>query len=137
MEGKGTNKKILVAAILFVVIAVAAVLLWGKFKPTGVQGSKEITVTVVDDQGKETVYEHKTHQEFLRAATEEIEGLTIEGTEDVYGLYIKVINGVTADFETNGAYWALYVNEEYGTYSIDEQPITNGDKFTLKYEIGN
>jgi hypothetical protein len=58
-----------------------------------------------------TVYNHNTDAEYLRQALEEIEGLTVEGEESDYGLYVKTVNGITADYETDGAYWAFYTNE--------------------------
>ena len=51
-----------------------------------------------------------------------------------YGIMISTINGETADYATDGAYWALYVNGEYGMYGADSQPVADGDKYTWTYE---
>ena len=136
MEKKGNNKKIIAAAVILLILMVGAVILYAKFKPTAVQGSKAITITVVDDKGEEKVYQHKTDAEYLREAVEEIEGLTVEGLEEDYGLYVKTVNGVYADYEETGTYWAVYINDEYCNYSMDQQPITDGDTFTIKCEAG-
>ena len=44
------------------------------------------------------------------------------------------MDGVHADFTNGNAYWALYVNGEYGTYSLSQQPIADGDSYTIAYE---
>ena len=90
----------------------------------------------VDDNGKETVYEHKTDAEYLYQALEEIDDLTVEGEEGQYGMILKKVNGVYAYWEENDAYWALYVNDEYGNNSVDQQPVYDGDSFAIKYEAG-
>ena len=63
------------------------------------------------------------------------QGFSYEGTDSDYGIMISSINGVTADYATDGAYWSLYVNDEYGMYGADAQPVTDGDKYTWKYEL--
>lgn len=135
MENTKSNKKVVVAAILLVILLAAAAILYGVFAPKVMAGSKSITVTVVDNNGEERTYEHRTDAEYLRPAAEEIEGLVIEGEEGEYGLFIKSVNGLTADYDTDGAYWSLYVNDEYAQYSMDQQPVTDGDDFAIKYEV--
>jgi len=49
------------------------------------------------------------------------------------GLYITTVNGVTADFDKDGAYWSIMVNGEYGQYGADSQPVADGDEFQLVY----
>jgi len=136
MEKKGNNKKIIIATVILVVLIAAAAILYVKFKPQTTTGSKNVTVTVVDDKGEETIYEHKTDAEYLRQVFEEIEGLTVEGPEEEYGMYVKEVNGVYADYEETGTYWGFYVNDEYCNYSIEQQPVNDGDAFTIKYEAG-
>lgn len=135
METKKNNKKTLGLALGLVIVLVAAAIFYMVFAAKPSAGSKAITVTVVDDNGEETFYEQKTDAEYLRGALEEIEGLTIEGEDGDYGLYVKTVNGLTADYETDGAYWSFYVNDEYAQYSVDEQPVNDGDDFAVKYEI--
>lgn len=135
MEKKGSNKKTIIAAVVLIVVVVAIAIVYGVFGPKATSGSKAITVTVVDNNGEETVYEHKTDAEFLRQALEEIEDLKIEGEDGDYGLYVKVVNGLQADYDADGAYWSFYVNDAYCNYSVDEQPVNDGDNFAIKYEL--
>lgn len=61
--------------------------------------------------------------------------VTIEVTEGDYGLYIDTVNGLTADYAEDGAYWSIYVNGEYGSYSADQQPVADGDVYGLVYTV--
>ncbi|HCT90132.1 MAG TPA: hypothetical protein DF613_01930 [Lachnospiraceae bacterium] len=133
-KGKNNKKLLLGAVALIAVIAVFGVV-YMNFRPKTRTGTKAITLTVVDDQGKETSYETRTDKEYLGEVFDEIDGLDVQGTAGTYGLYIETVNGLTADYDTDGAYWSLYVNGEYGTNSADSQPVADGDAYMLKYEI--
>ena len=47
---------------------------------------------------------------------------------------MKTVNGITADYDTDGVYWAFYVNDEYATSGVDVTEITEGDSYALKVE---
>ncbi|MCR5272750.1 MAG: DUF4430 domain-containing protein [Lachnospiraceae bacterium] len=98
------------------------------------EGTKDVTLTVVDNEGNSTSYEANTDAEYLSEVFDDIEDLTVEGYDDTYGFYITAVNGLTADYDADGAYWAIYVNGEYGMYGADTQPVTDGDAYELKYE---
>lgn len=134
-EQKKSNKKILIgAAALIVLIAVFAIA-YTNFKPQSVQGSKTVAIEVIDDQGESTAYEVHTDAEYLLQAMEETEGLTFDGEEGEYGFTVYTVNDVTADFNTDAAYWSFYLNDEYCNYGVSEQPVNDGDDFTIKYEV--
>lgn len=139
MEKKQSDrKKIIIGAVILVVLLAAFAVIYVVFGPKAAQGSKEYILKVVDDNGETTEYTGHTDAEYLRGALEELEkadDLTIEGEESDYGLFIDTINGVTADYSKDKAYWALYVNGEYGNYGVDSQPVTDGDTYSLVYEI--
>lgn len=134
-ENKKTNKKALfgVVALVAVIAVLAAVFFTFREKP--VEGSKAITIEVVDNAQASTVYELNTDAEYLRQAMEEAEGLTFSGTESEYGLMVDTINGITADYSVDGAYWSFYVNDAYCNYGIDSQPVEDGDAFLIRYEV--
>lgn len=121
---------------LIVVLAVVMVLAYGQFREKPVEGSKAITIEVVDDQKQSVVYELKTDALYLQQAMEEAKsrGLTFVGEMGPYGLMIEEINGVRAVFAESGAYWSFYVNGEYCNYGIGEQPVEDGDAFRIVYE---
>ena len=52
----------------------------------------------------------------------------IEGDDSAYGLYVKKVNGMTADYDIDQTYWAFYENGEYAmsgveTTSINEEVV--------------
>lgn len=96
------------------------------------EGSTEFPFTVVDKEGKETSFEIHTDKETVGEALEEL-GL-IAGEESEYGLYVKTVNGITLDYDTDGMYWAFYINEEYASAGVDSTAITKGDSYTFKAE---
>lgn len=132
-DTKSSPKTGVVCGILVALIVFFAAFFF-IFSPKVRQGSKSITLTVLDDQGRETVYKANTDAEYLSEVFEEIDGLTVEGSESEYGLFIETVNGLTADYDRNGSYWSIYVNGKYGQYSADRQPIADGDEFSLNYE---
>lgn len=93
---------------------------------------KTITLTVTYEDGMADEYTIETDAEYLKEAIEST--VTLEGTESNYGFTVTAVNGVEADFTAgSNAYWAIYVNGEYGNYSIDAQPVADGDSFGLTY----
>lgn len=136
METKKSNKKAMIGiAVLAVVIVVLAVI-YCIFREKPVEGSKSITIEVVNQSSESENYQLKTDAEYLRQAMEEAEGLTFSGTESEYGLMVETVNGVTADYNADGAYWAFYVNGEYCMYGVDTQPVEDGDAFSIIYTAG-
>lgn len=133
-KNKMSSKKIFLGIAILVVLVVGAICAYKIFSPKPVEGSKSITVTVIDDKGTSTTYNQKTDAEFLRDALEEIKNLTIEGEESQYGLFVKTINGVTADYDANGAFWSFSVNGELCNNGIETQPVYDGDSFEISYE---
>lgn len=132
---KKTNKKVIwgVAGLLLVIVLMACA--YFAFKPKAVEGSKAITITVVNKAEESKTYEVKTDAEFLRQAMEETKDLTFEGTESEYGMMVETVNGELADYNADGAYWAFYVNDEYCNYGIDSQPVADGDAFSIVYTV--
>ena len=57
----------------------------------------------------------------------------IEGDEGPYGLYIKKVNGITADYDVDKSYWGFYINGEYATTGVDTTKITEGATYKLEY----
>ena len=62
-------------------------------------------------------------------------GFSYSGADSEYGIMIEYINEERASFAEDGAYWALYVNGEYGQYGADAQPVTDGDTYAWVYEL--
>ena len=134
MEKKMNKKLLLGAGILVALIAVFAVI-FTLFSAKPVEGSKAITIEIVNKAQESTVYELKTDAEFLRQAMDEAEGLTYDGSESEYGMMVSTVNGEIADYNVDQSYWGFYVNGEYCNYGIDTQPVYDGDAFQIVYTI--
>ena len=131
------NKKLWIALAAFVVvIALAGAYLM--LKPKAQEGSKSVTLTVVNKDGEKKEYQIKTDAEYLQEAMDDAkeEGLTYSGEDSEYGLMVDTVNGEKAVFEEDGAYWGFSVNGEYCNYGISEQPVADGDAFEIAYTVG-
>lgn len=58
----------------------------------------------------------------------------ISGEQGDFGLYVKTVNGITADYDTDGSYWAFYVNGELAPQGVDQTYVKNGYVYTFKVE---
>ena len=96
------------------------------------EGSKVFDFSVSDFDGKVTDFEIHTDKETVGDALLDL-GL-IEGDEGAYGLYVKVVNGIKADYDTDGKYWAFYVDGEYASTGVDTTPIEEGKAYAFKVE---
>ena len=92
----------------------------------------KFTFVVVDTEGKETSFEISTDKTTVGEALLD-QGL-IAGEDSEYGLYVKTVNGITLDYDTDGKYWAFYVNGEYAMIGVDATEITDGTTYSFKAE---
>lgn len=74
-----------------------------------------------------------TDAEFLRGALEQ-ENL-IAGDESQYGLFVKTVNGITAD-DANQEWWCFTKGGETLFTGVDTTPIADGDKFEITLTVG-
>lgn len=136
-QPKKTKKNVILGICAF---ALAAALLfaiyWFNIPETNA-GTKQYALTVVDDRGTATTYTAISDADYVGQALSELaqtQDFTIEGTQSKYGLFIERVNGLTADYLTDDAYWSFYLNGDYATTGIDRQPLTDGDEIELRYD---
>lgn len=98
------------------------------------EGSTTFPLTIADKDGKEIQVEIKTDKTTVGDALVEL-GL-IQGEEKEYGLYVKTVNGITADYDADGVYWAFYIDGEYALTGVDSTDITEGASYALRVEAG-
>lgn len=125
------KKKIIIAGIALVAVVVALAALWWFTRPETQEGMKTFTVTVVHADGSEKPFTYTTDKAYVGQVLLD-EGL-VEGTQEEYGLYMKVVDGERAVYEENGAYWAFYEGDAYAQLGIDQTPVTDGAAFKLVY----
>ncbi len=133
------NKKTIWAAIGVVVLAGILACVYLLNKPKTSVGSKHVILEVKDNDGHVKGYETDTDAAYLAELMDELKAstdFTYEAEDGDYGLYVTSVNNLLADYDKDQSYWAIYVNGEYGSYGINEQPVTDGDTYTLAYEQG-
>lgn len=132
------KKSIIIGAVALVVLIVIFAVVFFANKPATSVGSKNITIEVKNSSGDTSDYELATDAEYLKGAMDELmkkgTGFSYTGTDGDYGIMIDSVNGEKADYATDKAYWALYVNGEFGQYGADSQPVTDGETYSWVYE---
>jgi len=96
------------------------------------KGENYFSLTVTDGDGNEIPFSIRTDKKTVGEALLELN--LIEGEDGQYGLYIKKVNGIEADYEKNGTYWAFYVDGQYASSGVDTTDIVNGSAYQLKVE---
>ncbi len=97
-------------------------------------GSTVFTFTVADGEGRETVYEIHTDKALVGEALLELE--LIAGDPGPYGLYVKTVADIRADYDKDGTYWSFYMNGKYATSGVDTTTITPGATYSFRVEKG-
>lgn len=128
------NKTLILGIVALVVVIAALLCVYFATRPGTAQGAKAFTVEVVHADGSSKTFTYRTDAEYLGEVLL-AEGL-LKGEEGPYGLTIHEVDGERAVWEENGAYWAIYVNGEYGSNGVDTTPIHDGDVFKLEYTLG-
>lgn len=96
------------------------------------EGEKTFTITVTDGDGNESTFEVNTDKGTVGEAL--LDAGIIAGDESEYGLYVKTVNGITADYDVDGTYWAFYINGEYAMSGVDTTDVEAGAVYSFKVE---
>ena len=128
---KNNKKAVIIGAVVLAALIAIFGAIWFCTKPGTSKGGKTIVIEVTGSTGETTKYDLSTDAEFLTQAMDELSangsGFSYSGTGSDYGIMVEYVNGERAVFAEDNAYWALYVNGEYGQYGADAQPVTDGD----------
>ena len=128
---------LLALSMLFCFVACADVEKTGAWESATYRSDKEFgdgakTVTVEVKAGENSVtFTVKTDKDTVGAAL--IEHGLISGDIGDYGLYVKSVNGIVADYDVNQSYWAFYINGEYALTGVDTTEIKEGETYKLEY----
>lgn len=95
-------------------------------------GATAITVEVQGADGKSVTFTVNTDEETVGAALLKLG--VIAGEDSDYGLYVKTVNGETADYDTDGTYWGLYINGEYAMTGVDATTLEAGATYAFRVE---
>lgn len=128
---KQSKKFLGIGAILL--LAACMIFAYLTFAEQAVEGHKFVTIEVVDDAERTTTYEVHTDALYLQQAMEQTQGLSFAYADGAYGASVHTVNGVRADYTLDKAYWGFFVNGEYCSYGITQQPVEDGDIFRIVY----
>lgn len=95
-------------------------------------GDNYFNFTVTDEDSTVYNFHIHTNKSIVGEALEEL-GL-IEGSEGEFGIYVNKVNGIYAEYNETGTYWAFYVNGEYASEGIDMAKIVQGEAYEMRIE---
>ena len=88
-------------------------------------GSGKTTIqTEVKAGNKSVTFTIKTDKATLGDAL--LEHQLIDGDQGAYGLYVKVVNGITANYDIDQSYWAFYKSGELLMTGVDQTELADG-----------
>lgn len=95
-------------------------------------GQTEFAFNVTFKDGSNKSYTIKTDKETVGQALIELE--LISGQDSQYGLMVETVCGQTVTYDTDGKYWAFYVNGEYAMSGVDTTNVEAGATYAFKVE---
>lgn len=93
------------------------------------EGAKQFTLVVTDKDGNSITLEVHTDKTTVGEAL--LDNNVIAGEDGDYGLYVKTVNGITADYDVDKTYWGFYIDGEYAMTGVDATDIVEGTTYTL------
>jgi len=93
-------------------------------------GEKTIYVDVVTEE-KTVTFTIKTDKEMVGDAL--MEHNLVSGEKGAYGLYVKFVNGIEADYDKNQSYWAFTKDGESLLTGVDGEKIKADAHYELTY----
>ena len=95
------------------------------------EGSRTFAAQVVDLEGNTVSFTVKTDKDIVGEALQELG--VLQGEEGPYGLTVITVDGEAAVWDTDNAYWAIWIGEEMATTGVSEIPVYDGSSFRLEY----
>lgn len=62
-----------------------------------------------------------------------LENDLISGEDNKQGLYVKVVNGMKADYDTDQSYWAFYINDKMADTGVENIEINENKTYRFEY----
>lgn len=95
-------------------------------------GSGDKTITAkVNVKEKSVTFTINTDKDTLGDAL--FEHKLVSGDMGEYGMYVKVVNGIEADYDKTQSYWAFTKKGESLMTGIDMEEISDGDSYEIVY----
>lgn len=93
-------------------------------------GDKTVMVEVVAEDKSVTFTIHSDKNTVGEALVEQH---LISGEKGAYGMYVKKVNGITADYDKNQCYWGFYKDGESMMTGVDGAEFNDGEHYELVY----
>ena len=97
-----------------------------------INGVTYFRTRITDADGKTITATIHTDAETVGEALSNLE--IVQGEDSEFGLYIKTVNGITADYDVDQTYWAFYIDGEYAQTSVDMTAVNDGSVYKLAVE---
>lgn len=96
------------------------------------EGTHSFTLEITDADGKTITATINTDEETVGAALLKLN--IVQGEDSEYGLYVKTVNGITADYDKDQTYWSFYIDGEYAQTGVDMTAVNDGSTYKLAIE---
>ena len=130
---KQNKKLVIILSCVLAVLVAAAALIYIMNRPETNVGDKTITVEVISADGTSKEYTINTNAEFLRGALEEKD--LVAGDESEFGLFVKTVDGYTAN-DSNQEWWCFTKGGEQLFTGVDTTPIADGEHYEITLKVG-
>ena len=95
-------------------------------------GASTFTFEVTNTEGTTKSFTVHTDETVVGKAL--LDAGLIAGEDSDYGLYVKTVMGITLDYDTDGKYWAFYVDGAYAATGVDQTELTAGSTYAFRAE---
>ncbi len=96
------------------------------------EGATEFAFIVTDKNGVSKTFTIKTDKKTVGEALLDVK--LIEGDQGAYGLYVKKVDGIVADYNVDGTFWAFYANGTMAPTGVDSTDIVPGTTYEFKVQ---
>lgn len=95
------------------------------------EGSTSFRFEVTNDSGELSVWNVSTDDVTVGDALLGV-GL-VDGDVTDFGLFVLEVDGIVADFNVDGAFWAFYIDGEMAMVGVDQTEIEEGVVYAFVY----
>ncbi len=95
-------------------------------------GNGAVTVQV-EVKAEEQSITFTVHTDKTTLADALLEHSLIAGEDSAYGLYVKVVNGMTADYDADKSYWSISKNGEMLLTGVSSTALADGEHYEFTY----
>jgi len=95
------------------------------------QGATVFKFQMIDDERNISSWNVHTDESTVGEALVKV-GL-IEGDVSDFGIMVSHVNGIRADFEEDGAWWAFWIDDEMAMVGVDSTEIEEGVTYAFIY----